>query len=117
MGVERKMDRRKTGLNKKNNTRGETLVETIVSFSVILLLLFTITSIIRSAISMHNAAQASSAALELTCTEIESDHGSLLGTGTLHIVFPVSDPAMPDVDVEFNIKQQDQLFYFTEGSN
>lgn len=104
----------------KNSRRscGETLVETIVSFSVLFLLLFTVTLLVKSAINMYNRAVVSSAALELTCTEIESNHGSIKGAGTLHIRFPQdSDPALAEVSIDVTVRQQDDLIYFTEGGN
>lgn len=122
------MDRSEIGINKmkkqanikkqNSRSRGETLVETIVSFSVLFLLLFSVTLLVKSAINMHNRALASAAALELTCTEIESNHGTLKGTGTLHIRFPEgSDPAIAEVSVGITVRQQDELVYFTEGGN
>lgn len=63
---------------KKNTRRGETLVETIVAFLVMLVLLSMVTLAVRGGIALNQRAIARTADLEAACTTAEQAGGDPL---------------------------------------
>ena len=69
-------------------TRGETLVETIVAFAVLMILLSLVTTIVRAGISLNNRAIETTARLNADCTDIELGSGLTgMGNATLTLQF------------------------------
>lgn len=76
----RAVERRNNRLNS-----GEALVEVIVSFSVVLVLLFAVTTMIRAASAMSGRAFQKGIELERAATAAELGNGTTLGEGTVEI--------------------------------
>ena len=83
------MDRGKLGTVRKKNG-GETLVEAIVSFALVLIILLSVTTMVRASISINRTAGEKMAGLEAEMSAIEGDGGSA-----------ASDTANGSVMVEF----------------
>ncbi len=85
MGVERHVARTHIRLRRKGRGRraGETMVETIVAFSMILLMLATVTAMLRFALNENRAALMRMEALEKAETEAEAGLGTAAGSGAL----------------------------------
>lgn len=65
----------KQGMQKRH-AKGETLVETIISFALILLLLTTVTAMVQVSIRLGSRAAERAADLELACAAIEDGAGT-----------------------------------------
>lgn len=90
--------------------RGETLVEAIVSFAVILIVLLGATVLVQSAINLNRRAYESMEALEMDMAAIEKDNGPTSAAapdGALRL--SVGDVL---IDVPVLQKEQGQLRYF-----
>ncbi len=59
-------------MRKRNGRKGETLIETIVSFAIVLLTLTTITAVVQLCIGLNNRAMTKAEALETGTTALES---------------------------------------------
>lgn len=93
--------------------KGETLVETIVSFAVVMTLMAFVLVIIRSAIALNNRSSALLSSLETSCTEVEADAGTTVSE-TASVVFGLSiDGANTSIQVPLIVKQAGTLTYFS----
>lgn len=92
--------------------KGETLVETIVSFAVVTLILVTITAVVRFAARVNALATERAAALENSCTAVE--HGEHTGVATRSSM----ELTMPDgttLSFLIDVYNTDVLTYFTQA--
>lgn len=80
-------------MRKRRQTKGETLVETIVSFAVVLLTLITITAVVQLCIRLNNRAMERAEALEEACASIErgEDGGIAPRSGALTLTVTEGD--------------------------
>lgn len=100
---------------KRINRSGETLVESIVAFGVLLLMLLTATAAALGAIRLNNHAIDTSIALEAASALVEEDGGAITGTGSLTITFAGAKPLLPEQSAEIAIKSAEPLWYFSIG--
>lgn len=101
----------KTGL-RKHHTKGETLVETIISFALILLVLTTVTAMVQVSIRLTGRAAERAAALELACAAIEDG----AGTGTpLEGELVLTLPDKSRLSMPIQIYTGDTLTWFEGG--
>ena len=94
---------------KKIRQNGETLVETIVSFSVVLLVLTMITAVVRFAGRLNARTTENAAALEASCTAIE--HGEHTGE-TVQSTLELTLPDGTALSFPIDIYGTDLLTYF-----
>ena len=110
---------RKEMQKRRRNTRGESLVEVIVSFSIVLLTLVTITAVVQLSIRLNNRAILRSEAMETAATRIEAgeyDAGQSQAA-TIGIQLEAGDP--DPIVWNVNLHRADMFCYFapvnTEG--
>jgi hypothetical protein len=97
---------------RRYHTKGETLVETIISFALVLLILTTVTAIVQVGIRLNGRAAERAAALELACAAVEDgeEKDAPLG-GELLLTLPdKSQLSMP-----IRIYTTDMLIWFEGG--
>lgn len=70
---------------------GETLIETIVAFAIVLLILAAASAAAVGSIRLSGRAIKVSAALETACAIVETDSGDDAGEGTLAVIFTGTD--------------------------
>ncbi|MCC2865976.1 type II secretion system GspH family protein [Anaerovorax odorimutans] len=90
------------------NKKGETLVETIVSFVIVIIALGAITALISSATTMNRKAQEKSDKIEAAATKVEQNAGQDEAEGTLDVSIGGQIVAM-----EIKVKSADLFTYFT----
>lgn len=97
---------------RKYHTKGETLVETIISFALVLLILTTVTAMVQVGIRLNERAAARAAALELACGAVEDGEGrdAPLG-GELLITLPDKSR----LSLPIRIYTADMLCWFEGG--
>ena len=102
------------------NNRGETLVETMVAFTVLLIMLAMLGTVLRGAAKINQYAAQRAAVLEEDCTRVEQDMGrydeSTAARGTLTLT-PQS-PSVDPVSIQLDVRSCEILHYFstaTEG--
>ncbi|MBC8531067.1 hypothetical protein [Gehongia tenuis] len=103
------MDRGKLGTVKKKNG-GETLVEAIISFALVLIVLLSVTTMVRASISINRTAGERMAGLETEMSAIEEDGGpaaSDTANGSVAVEFLGERIEVPVV-----IKTEGDLTYF-----
>lgn len=102
-------DRKRQSVKKiRMNKKGETLVETIVSFVIVITALAAITAMINSATTMNRKAQEKSDTIEAAATKVEQNAGAAAGDGTLSINM---DGTQLEIGIE--VKNADLFTYFT----
>ncbi len=69
--MEQHMDHSAGRMKRGAATRGETLVETIVAFSVLMILLTMVLTVVRGGVALNNRASANLAALYSDCRNVE----------------------------------------------
>lgn len=82
------------------NEKGETLVETIVSFVIVLIALAAITSMIRSSTAMNVKAKENSDKIEKAAVRVEQSDGESAGSSKMRIDFGDGAPVVIDLDVK-----------------
>ena len=93
------------------NKKGETLVETIVSFAIFLIALAAVTLLIRSATAMNMKAADKSSKIEEAAVIVENDTAKEAKPGSLSITFTDGS----SVREEISIKDADPFTYFSLG--
>ena len=93
----------------RRGKKGETLVETIVSFAVVTLILVTITAVVRFAARVNALATERAAALESSCTAVE--HTGVATRSSMELTMPDGTTLSFPIDV-YNT---DVLTYFTQA--
>lgn len=97
-------------------TRGETLVETIVSFALLLLLLGIVGTVVAASIRLNNRAQAVAESLENACALIETGGGEARGSGALAVSIAASQNGLvpaKDIRIPVGIRAAEPLGYFS----
>jgi len=105
----------RNGNARKPHTRGETLVETIVAFALLLLLLGVVGTVVGASVRLNNRAQADAEALENACALIETGGGEARGSGTLAVSVAASKNGLvpaANVDIPVEIRSAAPLNYF-----
>lgn len=92
------------------NKKGETLVETIVSFAIFLIALAAVTLLIRSATAMNVKASEKSSKIEAAAVIVENDSGEEQQKGSMKFNFDDKS-----VDINISIKDADPFTYFSYG--
>lgn len=90
------------------NKKGETLVETIVSFVIVIIALAAITALISSATTMNRKAQEKSDAIETAATKVEQNAGADQGDGALTLTI-----GGKPVEMAIKVKDADLFTYFS----
>jgi type II secretory pathway pseudopilin PulG len=113
---------RSAGKLKGYKKGGETLVETIVSFSVIMVMLALVGTVIMSAIRMTAHAAEVTGKLEAAALSVEQDEGGVLGKAQM-VVSQLSEggtllpnPIYLEIDVKESGDEGHLLRYFVSGS-
>ena len=76
---------------KQKRVKGETLIETIISFAVVLLTLTVLTTIVQLSIRMNNRSADNATELEVACSALESGvPGTIIDNNELVLVLPDS---------------------------
>lgn len=97
-------------MKRYRNSRGETLVETIVSFLVVLLTLVMITTVVQLCIRLNNRAMDKAKALETATDAIEqSVNIPAAKSGAMTLTMPDGD----SFTIPYNLYSGDLLTYFT----
>ena len=105
----------RNGNARKIDARGETLVETIVSFALLLLLLGIVGTVVAASIRLNNRAQAGAESLENACALIETGGGEAQGGGTLAVSIAASQNGLvpaKNVNIPVEIRSAEPLGYF-----
>lgn len=92
--------------------KGETLVETVVSFVIVLVALSAITMLIHSATAMNAKAKENSDKIEAAAVKVEQSAGKSAGTGQMVLDFGSGTPVKIDIDV----KTAEPFTFFTSVS-
>lgn len=105
---------------RKKNNSGETLVESIIAFAVLLLILAAATAAMLGAIRLNKRAITVSRTLEEACSAVEIDAGAAVADAELTLMFDASAPesfsGLGPIAVDF--KSADPLWYFSpKGEN
>ena len=95
---------------KRSTSRGETMVETIVAFTVLLLMLATVTAMLRFALNANNKAAQRMDALEAAETAIEKGEGTTAASDRLSVDMSGYD----SVSIPIGIKESGELLYFVD---
>ena len=99
---------------KGNAQRGETLVETVVSFSVLLIMLAMLATVMRSAARISNYAAERAAILEEDCTRVEQNMG-VYSEGSAQsdtLTLTSIDPLDPQINIDIDVRSAEILHYF-----
>lgn len=104
----------------RRGSRGETLVETIVSFSVLFVLLALLAVILRSAARMTEFAAERLAILDEDCTRVEQNAGIYPETGPIGDTLALT-PAEPAafgarIDIPLDVRNCEILSYFSTAA-
>ncbi len=103
------MDRGKLGTVKKKNA-GETLVEAVVSFALVLIILLSVTTIVRTSIFINRTAGERMAGLEAEMSAIEGDAGPAASDTANELV--VVEFAGERIEVPVVVKTKGEITYF-----
>lgn len=108
------------GRVKRRRTRGETLVETIVAFGVLMILLAMVTTVVRAGIALNNRAISRTALLNGDSADIERGTGltALYGENTLTLSYPEGTIGAKDIKIRLDVQQAEGgiLTNFTTGA-
>lgn len=86
-------------MRKRRSIKGETLIETIVSFAVVLLTLVTITAVVQLCIRLNNRAMEKAEALELAAAAIEEGAAGAAERGQMRLTLPNGSTVTIPIDV------------------
>ena len=96
------------------NNRGETLIETIVAFSVALVMLTMLAAVMQGAGRINGFAAQRAAILEQDCTRVEQNagvYGTDAGSDTLTLT--PTDPLVPEeISIPLDVRSGEILHYF-----
>lgn len=101
---------------KSNHTKGETLVETVVSFSVLLVMLTLLGVALRGAANMINRASELAALLEEDCARVEQNTGLYNESGAVSdtlILMPEDHNLSNIISIPLDLRSGELLHYFT----
>ena len=101
------------------NTRGETLVETVVAFSVLLILISMLGTVLQASARMNSRARVRLSQLEEACAIVEQDlgvYGDTTYTLTLKPTTGGDDIVIP-LDVRQDRSEEPMLIYFEWANN
>ena len=101
---------------KNNRTKGETLVETVVSFSVLLILLAMLGVALRGAANMSIRAAEMMAMLEEDCARVEQNTGLYNEAGAVSdtlILMPEDHNLSNIISIPLDLRSGELLHYFT----
>lgn len=105
----------RNGNARKMHTRGETLVEAIVAFALLLLLLGVVGTVVAASVRLNNRAQTDAEALENACALIETGGGGAQGSGALTVSVAASKNGLvpaAHVSIPVEIRSAPPLSYF-----
>lgn len=96
-----------TGRMKRRRTRGETLVETIVAFGVLMILLAMVTTVVRAGIALNNRAVSRTALLNSDSADIErgTDLTVLPGDNVLTLAYPDGTVGAKDIRIRLDVSR------------
>ena len=103
------------GNARRINARGETLVETIVAFALLLMLLGIVGTVVAASGRLNNRAQAGAEALENACALIETGGGEKQGSGALAVSIAASQNGLvlaTDISIPVEVRSAGPLNYF-----
>ncbi len=103
------MDRGKRGTVRKKNG-GETLVEAIVSFALVLIILLSVTTMVRASIAVNRTAGERMSELEAEMSVIEGDSGPAASDTANELV--VVEFAGERIEVPVVVKTKGEITYF-----
>ena len=101
---------------KPNRTKGETLVETVVSFSVLLIMLAMLAVALKSAANMSIRAAEQAVLLEEDCARVEQNTGLYNESGTVSdtlILMPEDHNLSNIISIPLDLRSGELLYYFT----
>lgn len=109
------------------NRRGETLVETVVAFAVLMILLAMLASVLQGAARMNRHARQRLALLETECTSIEQNTGRYIENAAASGTFvsdtltltPQNDATLAAVAIPLDVRmgENGMLYYFSTASS
>lgn len=102
--------------SKSNHTKGETLVETVVSFSVLLILLAMLGVALRGAANMSIRAAEMMATLEEDCARVEQNTGLYNESGAVSdtlVLMPEDHNLSNIISIPLDLRSGELLYYFT----
>lgn len=104
---------------KRGGSRGETLMETVVSFAVLLTMLAMLATVMQGAARMNQFAAQRAAILEADCTRVEQNTGRYDETGgavsdTLTLTPTTeTDPFGTHISIQLDVRRCEILCYFS----
>ncbi len=103
---------------RNRRTKGETLVETVVAFGVLMIMLALLATALRGAAQINRRAAEQTAILDADCTLVEQDMGQAgAGLDTLTLTPKVNGAAtMGEISIPLEVRKGELLYYFLDDA-